>query len=68
MFRRLKNKRIYNLTTILQRKNAHAWRYRGQILELWLEKGDLFFEDSSQGHPASYHQADKIISKNPEIA
>jgi len=49
------------LNTILPKK-SHAWLYQGQILELWLEKDDLSFEDSSQGHPASYHQVEKISS------
>jgi len=55
------------LNTILPKK-SHAWLYRGQILELWLEKDDLFFEDSSQGPPASYHQVDNISSYHPNIA
>ena len=41
------------------KKRVHAWLYRGQILELWMEKGALSFEDSSQGHPESYTQAKK---------
>jgi len=48
--------------------NSFPWLYRGQILELWLEKDDLFFEDSSQGPPASYHQVDNISSYHPNIA